>query len=267
MSLSIVILVYKSKGLLRQCLKGLRLLRLAIPYEVIVVDNGSGDGCGEMVRTEFPEVKYIATEKNLGYSGGNNLGLQQATGRYVMIINPDILILTNELEKMVRYLDEHPAVGILGSKLINPDGTLQYSCYCFPSFLMPFYRRTILGRLPGLRQKVERYLMMNWDHKESREVDWLLGGCQMIRRSALDKVGLLDERFFMYFDDVDYCRRFWEAGFSVVYFAEAEVVHYHQRTSAESWWLFGLFHKTSREHIKSWLKYFAKYAGARRPRE
>lgn len=264
MELSIVILVYKNHGLLRQCLKGLRLLRLDFPYEVIVVNNGPADNdCGEMVRSQFPETKFIQAEKNLGYGAGNNLGLKRATGRYVMIINPDILILTNELGRMIRYLDEHQEIGILGPKLINPDGSMQYSCYHFPTFMMPFYRRTFLGRLPWLKKKVNHYSMADWDHQTNQPVDWLLGGCLMIRKSTMDKVGLMDERFFMYFDDVDYCRRFWEAGFQVVYFAEAEVIHYHQRTSAESWWILGLFNRVTREHIKSWLKYFAKYAGVK----
>jgi hypothetical protein len=219
-----------------------------------------------MIKTDFPEVIFIPSEKNLGYAGGNNLGLQKAKGKYLMILNPDILILTNEMERMIHYLDLHPEVGLLGPKLINPDGTLQYSCYRFPTFFTPFYRRTFLGKLPWFKDKVKKYLMMDWDHQENREVDWLLGGCFLVRKTAMERVGLMDERFFMYFDDVDFCRRFWEANFRVVYFAQAEVVHYHQRTSAENWWLFGLFSRVSREHIKSWLKYFAKYAGAKNPR-
>jgi GT2 family glycosyltransferase len=267
MELSIVILVYKSYGLLRQCLKGLRLLRLDFPYEVIVVNNAPKDNYSETIKDQFPEIKFIQAEKNLGYGAGNNLGLKQTTGRYVMIINPDILILTNELGKMIKYLDQHPEIGILGPKLINPDGSLQYSCYRFPTLMMPFYRRTFLGKLPWFRKKVDKYLMADWDHQSNQAVDWLLGGCLMIRKSAMDKVGLLDERYFMYFDDVDYCRRFWENSYSVVYFAEAEVVHYHQRTSAESWWPLGLYNRVTREHIKSWLKYFAKYTGAKNPRK
>jgi len=267
MELSIVILNYKSKGLLKQCLKGIELLNLDFSYEVIVVDNASGDNCKEMIKNSFPDVRFIQASENLGYAGGNNLGLKKSKGKCVMIVNPDILILTNEIPQMINYLKENPNVGILGPKLINPDGSVQYSCYRFPKFLMPFYRRTFLGKLPLLNKKVENYLMADWDHKTTREVDWLLGGCILIRREAMDKVGYLDERFWMYFDDVDYCRRFWEAGYKVVYFAEAEVVHYHQRTSAENWWFLGFFHKVTREHIKSWLKYFAKYTGVKNPRK
>ena len=266
MDLSIVILVYKQKGLLRQCLKGISLLNLNFTYEIIVVDNDLTDSCSQMIKKDFPEVKFIQSDKNLGYAGGNNLGLKKAQGKYIMILNPDIAILTNEFEKMMQFMNQHPQVGILGPKLINADGSQQYSCYRFPTFLMPFYRRTFLGKLPWFRQKVEKYLMMDWDHQNNQEVDWLLGGCLMVRKTALDKVGLLDERFFLYFEDVDWCRRFWEKGYQVIYFAESEVVHYHQRSSADTSWLLGLFKKVTREHIKSWLKYFAKYAGAKRPR-
>jgi len=266
MLLSLVSLNYKSKGLLKQCLKGIRLLKLSFPYEVIVVDNASGDGCGEMIKNEFPEVRFIQSNTNHGYAGGNNLGLKIANGEYIMIVNPDIAMLTNEIDKMLDYMKNYPGIGILGPKLINPDGTIQYSCYKFPTFFIPFFRRTFLGSLPILDNKVKNYLMANWDHKENREVDWLLGGCLLIRKTLLDKIGLLDERFWMYFEDVDICRRAWEAGYKVVYFAESEVVHYHRRTSADTSWLFGLFKKVTREHIKSWLKYFAKYFGAKNPR-
>lgn len=266
MLLSIVILNYKSAGLLRQCLKSIDVLRLPFEHEVIVVDNASHDGCAEMVKKLFPSVHCIQSEKNLGYAGGNNLGLRAATGEYILVINPDILMLTTNLGGMIDYLRAHPEIGILGPKLINPDGSLQYSCYRFPGFFMPFYRRTFIGTLPGFRQRVGDYLMQDWDHQHTRPVDWILGGCFLMPRSALQKIGYLDERFFMYFDDIDYCRRAWESGFQVVYYAESEVVHYHQRTSADRSWLLAPFHRVSREHIKSWLKYFAKYFGVKKPR-
>lgn len=252
-------------GLLQQCLKGIILLQLDFEHEVIVIDNASGDNTGEMIKKYFPSVKFIQSQKNLGYGGGVNLGIKAAKGRYLMILNPDIVILTNEIGKMINYMDEHPQIGILGPKLINPDGSLQYSCYRFPTFFIPFYRRTILGKLPWLKKKVAHYLMMDWDHTQNREVDWTLGGCWLLRKSAQEKIGLMDERFFMYFDDVDYCRRVWEAGYKVVYFAGTEIVHYHQRSSAETSLIFGITRRVVREHIKSWIKYFAKYFGAPKP--
>ena len=261
MNLSIILLHYKSTGLLKQCLKGLYLFGMEKTSQIIVVDNGSSEQCRQMVHQYFPEVTFITAGRNLGYAAGVNLGLRQATGRYFLILNPDIALLKNDIQTMIDYLDGHPAVGLLGPKLINPDGTSQYTCYRFPQFILPLYRRTFIGHLPFAKRRLANYLMTDWDHASNRAVDWLLGGCLLARRAAVEKVGLFDERFFLYVEDVDWCRRFWQAGYAVVYFAEAEIVHYHQRTSAElSWWR-GIWQPTARWHIASWLKYFLKYRG------
>lgn len=265
MDVSIIILNYRSAGLLKQCLKNISRLHLALQWEVLVVDNDSHDQSAAMVATLFPTVRYIQSGSNLGYGGGMNVGLRAAQGRYRLVLNPDIAMLGNELERMVTYLDHHPDIGILGPKLVNPDSSLQYTCYTFPSFFMPLYRRTFFGRLPGVTRRLADYMMTWWDHSSNREVDWLLGGCLLIRAQALAEIGLFDERFFMYCEDVDLCRRSWERGWRVVYFADAEIVHYHQRSSAERWWAAALLSRISREHVKSWLKYFAKYAGTRLP--
>lgn len=267
MDLSIVILTYKSKGLLKQCLRNIERLRVSYTYEVIVVDNDSRDGVEQLVAEQFPRVRFIQSGANRGFGAGMNIGLTAAQGEYRLILNPDIAILSNELERMIAYLRDHPAVGVLGPKLVNPDSSLQYTCFNFPTILTPFYRRSFLGKLPWGRKKLDRYLMSWWDHATNRDVDWLLGACLLMPATALAKVGLFDERFFMYFEDIDLCRRMWEQGYRVVYFADAEIVHYHQRTSAETAWIFGLFNRVTREHIKSWLKYFAKYLGAAPPHQ
>ncbi|MFH1173129.1 MAG: glycosyltransferase family 2 protein [bacterium] len=261
MDLSIIILNYKAKGLVKQCLKGIKLLNLGLKYEVIVVDNHSGDSSVTMIKEQFPWVKLVEAERNCGFAAGNNLGIKEAVGKYVMILNPDITVLEGAIETMYEYMEKNPLVGISGPKLINPDGTVQYSCYHFPGFMVPIYRRTFLGNLPWAKKTLRHYLMKDWAHDADREVDWLLGACLFVRKSALDKVGLLDERFFLYFEDVDWCRRFWQAGFKVSYLAEAEMVHYHQRLSAENPGWRGLFSNMTRIHIASWIKYFAKYLG------
>ncbi len=263
MDLSIIILNYKAKGLVKQCLKGIKLLNLALNYEIIVVDNHSGDSCVEMIKQYFPHVKLIESDKNRGFAAGNNLGLKEAQGKYVMILNPDITILEGAIEKMHEFMETNESVGVCGPKLINPDGTVQMSCYHFPKFMVPIYRRTFLGNLPWAKKNLHHYLMKDWDHNANREVDWLLGACLLVRRLAIDQVGLMDERFFLYFEDVDWCRRFWQAGFKVYYLAEAEMVHYHQRLSAENPGLRGLFSDTTRIHIASWIKYFAKHLGTK----
>ena len=259
MDLSIIILNYKTKGLLKQCLKGIALFSLPQKYEIIVVDNASEDGTREMMAEDFPQVKFIRAETNRGFSAGYNLGIKEAQGKYLLLLNPDIAVLEKSIVKLIEFMETHPEVGLAGPKLLNPDRSVQMSAMRFPSFFIPLYRRTFVGLLPFARKERDAYLMNDWDHKENREVDWVLGGCMIVRREALAKVGLLDERFFLYFDDVDWCRRFWQNGYKVYYIAEAEMVHYHMRESAENPGLRGLLSYPTRAHIKSWFKYFFKW--------
>ncbi|MFZ5364069.1 MAG: glycosyltransferase family 2 protein [Patescibacteria group bacterium] len=259
MDLSIIILNYRARGLLKECLKGIKMVHPKLDYEIIVVDNASGDGTAQMMRESFPEINFIASEENLGYAKGNNLGIKKARGRYVMIVNPDIIVFPGVLESLVHFLDERQDVGIVGPKLLNPDKSLQYSCYRFPGFWEPVYRRTPLGRFDFAKKKLDHYLMKDFDHNSVREVDWLLGGCLLIRRKALDDVGFLDERYFAYFDDVDLCRSIWEKKWKVVYNPEVSVIHFHRRESAEGHWLGAIFKKVTRIHLASWLKYFKKW--------
>ncbi len=259
MDLSIVILNYKTKNLVKQCIKGIQMQDLPLDYEIIVVDNASGDEVGEMLAEEFSEVKFIQSEENKGYAAGNNLGIKQAQGKYILILNPDVAVLENSIEALLKFIKENPQVAVAGPKLINPDKTVQYSCYRFPKFMTPIYRRTPLGKLSFVRKSLDDYLMKDWDHGQNKEVDWLLGACWLVKKEAIDKVGLMDERFFLYFEDIDWCRRFWQAGYQVYYMPEAQMVHYYERLSAQESWLKGLLNKATRTHIKSWLKYFLKY--------
>jgi len=259
MDLSIIILNYRARGLLKECLKGIKAVQPKLDYEIIVVDNASGDGTPAMMAENFPDIKFIASDKNLGYAKGNNLGIGEAKGRYVMIMNPDIVVFPDVLEKLAQFMDSRPDAGIVGPKLLNPDKSLQFSCYRFPDFWVPLYRRTPLGKLGFAKKKLDNYFMKDFDHRSTREVDWLLGGCLLIRRRALDDVGLLDERYFAYFDDVDLCRSMWEKKWKVVYYPEVAVVHFHRRESAEGNWWSGVFKKVTRIHMASWFKYFRKW--------
>lgn len=267
MDLSIIILNYKSRGLLKQCLKGILQQHIELTYEIIVVDNYSHDGCDEMMRREFAQIQFIQSGANGGFAVGNNIGIRRSQGKYVLVLNPDIAVLSNAIERMYRFMEEHPKVGLCAPKLLNPDGTIQTSCRQFPSILTIALRRSPLGKLPWAKRALRRFLMLDWDHNDNRPVDWVLGACMMVRRSAMEKVGLMDERFFLYFEDVDWCRRFWHAGYPVMYLgAEAELVHYHQRLSAESHGLSGIFSYPTRVHITSGIKYFAKYRQNENPK-
>lgn len=263
MDLSIIILNYKTRGLLKQCLRGVRLFDLNLDYEIIVVDNNSRDGTIEMMKQEFPEIKLIASPVNNGHAAGSNLGLKEAKGKYSLLLNTDIAILDNAIRKLYDFMETHPKAGLVGPKLLNPNGSIQLSCCQFPKFLIPIYRRTPLGKLWFAKKVLRKYLMLDFDHNQTRKVDWMLGACMMIKNEAMEKVGLMDERFFLYFEDVDWCRRFWQAGYDVYYFADVELVHYHRRESAENPGLKGVFSYPTRIHIASWLKYSAKYFGVK----
>lgn len=266
MDLSIIIVNYKTKGLLKQCLKGLLAATITPSFEITVVDNDSKDGTGEMMRSEFPQVHFLQSPVNGGFAYGVNLGIRNSTGRYLLVLNADIAVLGNTIDQMYAYMQQHPEVGIAGPKLLNPDGTVQTSCRKFQTPSLILYRRSPLGKLPFARKKLRKFLMLDWDHDQNAPVDWILGACMMVNREAMQIVGLLDERFFLYFEDMDWCRRFWAAGYSVVYLgATAELVHYHGRQSAESPGLSGVFSYATRVHIRSALQYFLKYARSSLP--
>lgn len=252
--LSIIILNYKTAGLVKYCLKGLYNLKFIFTYEVIVVDNNSGDNIEAILKNDFREVKFIPAAKNQGFAAGNNLGITQARGELIMLLNPDIAVLAGSVEKMMTFLDSHQAVGMVVPKLLNPDRSLQYSTWRFPTLLMPIYRRTFLGRTNKARQVLDWYLMKDKDHDIDQPIAWALGACMLVKRRAIEEVGLLDERYFLYVEDTDWCRRFWQAGWQVYYLAESKMVHYHMRESAEKF-----FSRLNFIHLTSWLKYFWKF--------
>lgn len=255
MEVSIIINNYKTRGLLKQCLKGIYANPPAVEFEVVVVDNNSGDGSVDLVRDMFPQVKLIASDQNLGHHKGNNLGINNSTGKYILILNTDIAIMDDAVDKMYRFMEEHPEAALVGPKLKNPDGSVQMSCMRFPELLTPFYRRTFLGKSKSAQEELKKYLMEDFDHNSTRTVDWILGACEMVRREAIEQVGGMDEDLFLYFGDVAWCKKFWLAGRPVYYFADCEIIHYHKRESAES----GIRSKVFWIHIIDWIKYLLKY--------
>lgn len=258
MTLSIIYINYNTRGLLKQSLKHLYLMHPVLDFEVIVVDNSSNDHSVKMLKQDFPQVNIIEAKENLGYSKGANLGIEKARGDFVAIFNPDIFISDGSLEKIINFLELHKDVGLLGPKLTNPDGSLQYSCYRYPRIYTPFLRRTFLGNSFLGREEIKRYLMDDYNHSEQKEVDWLLGGALVARRKALEAVGNFDERFFLYFEDTDLSYKLQKKGFKVVYFPNAQMIHLHRRESADTGVLKSLFNKTTRVHIVSAFKYFWK---------
>lgn len=255
MDLSIIIVNYKSKVKTTRCLEAIFKSDFkGLKYEVIVVDNASGDNLDDLAQ-KHAELKLLYSSRNLGMGGGNNLGLKEAKGRLILILNPDTVVHPNAIRTLFDYLDSHPDVYIVGPKLLNPDGTLQPSCSRFPKVYTPVLRRTFLGDF--FSSSRDKFMMTDFDHEEIREVDWLMGSCLLIRSDGWEG---FDERFFMYFEDIDVCRRAWRFKKKVVYDPQAIVVHDHARESARHPWYIATFtDKMTQEHIKSWVKYFWKW--------
>ena len=158
LDLSIITVNYRSGGLVKTCLRGIERSNLGCSYEIIVVDNDSHDNSAELIREQFPKVKLIESGANRGLAAGNNLGIRSAQGKYLLIINPDIALFPDKIEHMLDYMERHPTVALIGPKLINPDGTVQISCYRFPELLIPIYRRTPIGKLWFAKKTLQRYL-------------------------------------------------------------------------------------------------------------
>ncbi|MFH0856581.1 MAG: glycosyltransferase family 2 protein [bacterium] len=264
MELSIIILNYKYKGLVKNCLRNIKAIDLKLNYEIIVVDNASSDGIGEMILKNFPDAKFIGLHKNRGYSAGNNAGIKEARGKYILIVNPDITVLPGAIEKLYNFMETHPDVGVTAPQLLNPNGTIQRSCMKFHNFLMPVYRRlSFFEKFSFVKKQLDYFEMAKWDHNSSCEVDWFLGACLIIRKVALDKAGLFDERYFLFFEDTDFCRSIKMTGYKNYYLSEAKVVHLDERLSNKAQGLLALRNKTTWIHIMSWVKYFWKWRKTR----
>jgi len=263
MDLSIVILNYNAKDFLLPCIKGIYSHTADLDYEIIIVDNHSTDDSALYVEQNiiprFQEVRLIRAEHNNGYAAGNNIGITHARGKYVVIMNPDIVIWENSLKRMVDFMEKHPRVGIAGPRLLSPDGSLQYFCYQFPTPQVLFYRRTPLLKSPFGKKSVREYLMMDWDHRNNRPVDWVQGSCMIARTEAINAVGPMDERYFLFLEDTDWCRRFWDHGFEVWYLADVEIIHYHSRASDAGRFYKSLFNRMAWIHVMSAIKYFKKW--------
>jgi GT2 family glycosyltransferase len=264
---SILIVHYNTPRLLRQTLKGIRRGAPRVDYEVFVVDNNPNQRVKEMINREFPEVMVITSDSNIGFGRGMNLAMEQAMGRYLFVFNPDIILAPNAVEQMMRYMDTHPEVGMVGPRLHHPDGSLQHSCYRFMKPTTILYRRIpFLQKLPKAKQEIREYLMVDQDHTKIQEVDYVLGAAMFVRREAFQEVGGFDPGFFVYFEDQDWCRRFWKAGWNVVYYPEVELIHYHRRETAEGGILKQIMNPLTRIQIKSALYYYKKYKGECYPR-
>lgn len=254
MDVSVIIVSYNSLPVLRFCLDSLQRQTYAGSVEIIVVDNASHDGTPEMVANDYPGVRLLAERENWGFSRGVNLGIRAARGKYFLIINPDTVFKENSLRELVDFMEENDDAGIVGPKLVFHDGNLQYSCRRFYTWKVLLLRRTFLGKIFRNSKAVADHLMLEYDHETTEEVDWLLGACMFVRRSAVEAVGLMDERFFLYFEDVDWCYRMKQGGWKVYYYPRSIVVHGYARESAQS-----VLNRSFIVHLASLIRYYDKW--------
>jgi len=252
--LSVIIVTYNSSRVIGPCLDSLREQEFSGTVEVIVVDNASSDGTTDLVGAQYPWVKLIAGHENLGYSKGVNVGIREASGRYLFILNPDTVVKKDSVQRLVDFAERTPDAGIVGPKLIFQDGNTQYSCRRFYTFKVLLLRRTPLGRLFKNARAVREHLMLDFDHESTREVDWMLGAAMFVRRRAVESVGLMDERFFLYFEDVDWCYRMKQKGLKVYYHPKSTIFHGYARESAQS-----VLNRSFVAHMVSLFRYYEKW--------
>jgi len=228
--LGIVIVHYNTPKLLRACLGQLESDPPRLPCDVVVVDNASAADPVRELACAFPRVRFLRNDANLGFARASNQGLRATAAPYCLLLNPDALAAGPALDHLVEVLETTPRAGAVAPRLAGTDGRLQLSCRRFPKLRVLLARATRLDCL--LPRLADAYLMRDWDHAQERVVDWAMGACLLLRRAALDQVGLLDEGFFMYYEDLDLCRRLGQAGWEVRYTPAVTVVHAHQRGSA-----------------------------------
>lgn len=252
---SVVIVSWNTRRHLVNCLESLLADSQSCNVEIIVVDNASSDGSLEAVAERFSVVKLIKNTENLGFAKANNIGINASSGKYICLINSDVKVLENCIDRLVAFMEANPLVGMAGPRILNPDGTLQVSCRHFPSLWNNLCQVAGFNKVFRNSRFFSEPFMKYWVHDEVRSVDAIRGCFWIIRRKALDEVGLLDERFFFYGEDIDWCKRCRNAGWQIVLYPNAEAIHHGGASSSNAPIKFYL------EMQKADLQYWRKHHG------
>ncbi|RFB81077.1 glycosyltransferase family 2 protein [Methylovirgula sp. 4M-Z18] len=223
---SVVIVNWNTIDLLRDCIDSVYSTISDVKFEIVVIDNGSTDGSVAMVRREFPDVILIANTRNVGFAAANNQGFAIALGRHILLLNSDTIVLDGAIQKTVAYSDAHPDTAALGCRVLNPDLSLQCSCFMFPSLLNAFLFSTYLYKLFPKSRFFGREQMTWWPRDDAREVDVVTGCYMLVRREAIDEAGVLDDGFFMYAEETDWCYRFRAKGWKNRFMPDAQIIHF-----------------------------------------
>ncbi|MFC5446842.1 glycosyltransferase family 2 protein [Paenibacillus aestuarii] len=232
MDVSIIIVNYNTRELTLQCLQSVFTSTTSYSYEVILIDNASRDHTLQAVAEQYPQVTRIANEHNVGFSRANNQGMRIANGRYVLLLNSDTVVQIDTLEKMLKFMDEHPAVGASGCKIELPDGSLDKACKRgFPTPSASFYYAFGFSKLFPDTPRFNQYQLGHLDPDQQYPIDCLVGAFMLVRREAIEQVGMLDEEFFMYGEDIDWCYRIKQAGWVNYYYPLTKIIHYKGASS------------------------------------
>jgi GT2 family glycosyltransferase len=249
-SVSVVVVTFNALPWIERALESVR------GHETIVVDHGSTDGTLELVRERFPEARLIEQE-NKGLGGGSNAGMRVASGSYFLLLNSDAWALEDAVERLAAFADEHPEAAVVGPRLLNPDGSLQRSVRGFPSVWRLATEYLFLRKLAPRSRALNSFYGAGFDHDEVREAEFLMGACLLVRREAADTVGLFDEDFFMFSEETDWCYRFRQAGWHVLFTPEAEFVHVGGATTRQNWG------PMFREQVRGHLRFLTKHRGSK----
>lgn len=251
--LSVIIVNWNTKDLLVACLDSLSAQKSICKIEVIVVDNSSNDGSAEIVNEKYPHVILIRNATNLGFGKANNIGMKQSRGRYICLLNSDVRVLPNCLQNLVNFMEQNKSIGISSPLTLSPNMSIQDTCRKLPNLWNNVCDLLYLNKLFPKSDSLSGEHMMFFDHRSTRKVEGLAGCCLMIRKAALDRVGLFDEQFFIYFEETDLCKRFGQAGWDIVFYPDASIVHHHGASASKDPLRF------SGKQIKSQVKYWKKH--------
>ncbi len=254
--ISIVIISWNMRNLLQTCLQSIYRYTQGINFEIILIDNNSVDGTYEMVMEKFSDIKIIRNKENKGVAPARKQGMHRTKGRYVLILDADTELIENSIKDLYEYMEKNRECGLVGCKLVDSKMNLQYSCKRFPSLSALLFRRLERFKFISKSRTLKNHVMMDWDHKEIREVDYLIGACQFIRRDVIDKIGYYDTNIFYGPEDIDYCLRIWKAGWKVIYYPFTKIIHHEQRITKRNF-----FSDISLKHLKGIFYIYRKYNG------
>jgi GT2 family glycosyltransferase len=259
-TVSVIIVSWNAREYLMQCLASLSTEACRYPTEVIVVDNASSDGSADAVASSYPGVRLIRNTENLGFAKANNIGVAASRGRYLCFVNSDVKVLPHCVTRLVDFCEAQPNVGMAGPRVIGGDGKLQRSCRGFPNVWNMFCRALALDSMFPRNKAFNGYKLYHWAQDTLRPVDILTGCFWLVRREALNQVGLLDEEFFMYGEDMDWCKRFWAQGWQVFFVPSAEAVHYGGASSSNAPVRF--YVEMHRANLQYWKKHHSCFSVA-----